>query len=386
MLPETHIDACSKLRVPLLDLKAQYAAIRDEVQGALAEVFESQQFILGPQLRALETEIAAYVGTRFAVGVGSGTDALLLTLRAFGIAAGDEVIVPAFTFFATAECVSLLGAIPVFCDIQPDTFTLDPEDAAAKITKRTRAIIPVHLYGQSANLDPICELAQQRGLRVIEDNAQALGATYHGRRTGALADAGCISFYPTKNLGAWGDGGMVVTDSEQLVQRLCSLRDHGTSSKYRSEEIGWNSRLDEIQSAVLRVKLRHLEEWNQQRRGHAANYDRLLQRLPEIVTPRLAGWGEHVFHQYTIRVPQRDAAQRALAEQGITTGVYYPVPLHLQPAYASLAYKPGSLPESEGAAAEVLSLPIYPELSHDQIAQVVRAFSDSSSIWRRGRI
>ncbi|HKW24226.1 MAG TPA: DegT/DnrJ/EryC1/StrS family aminotransferase [Terriglobales bacterium] len=380
MLTKTQTKARSKLRVPLLDLKAQYASIRDEVQSALAEVFESQQFILGPQLRALESEIAAYVAARFAIGVGSGTDALLLTLRAFGIGPGDEVIVPAFTFFATAECVSLLGASPVFADIQPDTFTLDPEDTAAKITERTRAIIPVHLYGQAANMEPILELARRHALHIIEDNAQALGATYYGQRTGSLADAGCLSFYPTKNLGGWGDGGMVVTDSEQLAQRLRSLRDHGTSSKYRSQEIGWNSRLDEIQSAVLRVKLLHLDGWNRQRRDHAATYDNLLKRLPKIVTPGLGGWGEHVFHQYTIRIPERDAVQKALSEQGITTGIYYPVPLHLQPAYASLAYKSGSLPESERAAAEVLSLPIYQELSHDQIAQVVRTLSDCTSI------
>ncbi|HKW25153.1 MAG TPA: DegT/DnrJ/EryC1/StrS family aminotransferase [Terriglobales bacterium] len=366
-----------RLRVPLLDLKAQYASIRDEVQGALGEVFESQQFILGPQLRALEGEIAAYVGTRFAVGVGSGTDALLLTLRAFGIGPGDEVIVPGFTFFATAECVSLLGATPVFADIQPQTFTLDPEDAAARITERTRAIIPVHLYGQSADMDPIRELSRRRALRVIEDNAQALGATYHGRRTGSLADAGCISFYPTKNLGGWGDGGMVVTDSEQLAQRLRSLRDHGTSSKYRSQEIGWNSRLDEIQSAVLRVKFRHLDHWNRQRASNAAAYDKLLAPVPGVIAPKLGGWGEHVFHQYTVRVPQRDAVEKALATQGIATGVYYPVPLHLQPAYASLGYKPGSLLESEQASAEVLSLPVYPELSEEHLAYVAGALSEA---------
>ncbi len=365
------------VRVPLLDLKQQYAAIHDEVQAALARVFESQQFILGPQLRALENEIAGYVGTRFAVGVGSGTDALLLSLRALGIGPGDEVIVPAFTFFATAECVSLLGARPVFADIQPQTFTLDPDSTAGKITDRTRAIIPVHLYGQSADMKPLLELARRRALHVIEDNAQALGATYHGRRTASLADAGCLSFYPSKNLGAWGDGGMVVTDSEQLAQRLRSLRDHGTSHKYRSEEIGWNSRLDEIQSAVLRVKLCHLNEWNRLRRSHAAAYDKALEPLPAVITPKSGGWGEHVFHQYTVRVPHREVAQKALGEQGVTTAVYYPVPLHLQPAYASLHYKPGSLPESERACAEVLSLPMYPELSQEQIEHVATALASA---------
>lgn len=367
----------SALTIPLLDLKQQYAAIREEVQSALADVFESQKFILGPHLQALESEIAGYVGTRFAIGVGSGTDALFLTLHAFGIGPGDEVIVPAFSFFATAECVSLLGATPVFADIQPVTFTLDLQDVAKRITSRTRAIIPVHLYGQAADMEPILELARSRALRVIEDNAQAIGATYRGRRTAALADAGCLSFYPSKNLGAWGDGGMVVTDSEELARRLLSLRDHGTSQKYRSEEIGWNSRLDEIQSAVLRVKLRHLDNWNQRRRSHAVAYDQLLAPLPGVVTPKLGGWGEHVFHQYTIRVPRRDRVQKALADQGVTTATYYPIPLHLQPAYAPLQYKPGSLPESERASAEVLSLPMYPELSPEQIAHVAGSLAQA---------
>lgn len=367
----------SALTIPLLDLKQQYAAIREEVQSALADVFESQKFILGPHLQALESEIAGYVGTRFAIGVGSGTDALFLTLHAFGIGPGDEVIVPAFSFFATAECVSLLGATPVFADIQPVTFTLDLQDVAKRITSRTRAIIPVHLYGQAADMEPILELARSRALRVIEDNAQAIGATYRGRRTAALADAGCLSFYPSKNLGAWGDGGMVVTDSEELARRLLSLRDHGTSQKYRCEEIGWNSRLDEIQSAVLRVKLRHLDNWNQRRRSHAVAYDQLLAPLPGVVTPKLGGWGEHVFHQYTIRVPRRDRVQKALADQGVTTATYYPIPLHLQPAYAPLQYKPGSLPESERASAEVLSLPMYPELSPEQIAHVAGSLAQA---------
>lgn len=365
------------LIVPLIDLKQQYAFMRQEVQSALAEVFESQKFILGPQLQALESEIAAYVGTRFAIGVGSGTDALFLSLRAVGLGPGDEVIVPAFTFFATAECVSLLGATPVFSDIDARTFTLDPVDTARKITPRTRAIIPVHLYGQAADMKPIVALARQHGLRVIEDNAQAIGATYQGKRTGALADAGCISFYPSKNLGGWGDGGMVVTDSEATAQRIRSLRDHGSSHKYRSEEIGWNSRLDEIQAAVLRVKLRHLDAWNQRRRSHAGTYDAALRSLPTVATPLSGGWGEHVFHQYTIRVPHRDAVQEALAEQGVTTAVYYPIPLHLQPAYATLQYRPGALPEAERASAEVLSLPMFPELSNQQIMQVVSALADA---------
>lgn len=363
--------------IPLLDLKRQYASLRDEVQEALAEVFESQQFILGPQLQALESEIAACVGTRFAVGVGSGTDALLLALRAAGIGNGDEVIVPAFSFFATAECVSLLGATPVFADIEPRTFNLDPESAAARITPRTRAVIPVHLYGQATDMDPILELGRRHNMRVIEDNAQAIGAGYRGRRTGALGDAGCLSFYPSKNLGGWGDGGMVTTDSEAIAQRIRSLRDHGATHKYRSQEIGWNSRLDEIQAAVLRVKLRRLRSWNEQRRRHAAAYDALLQAIPGVVTPAVSPGGEHVFHQYTVRVPRRDQVQKALAARGIATAVYYPLPLHLQPAYAALHCQPGSLPQAERACAEVLSLPIYPELSAEDIARVAAALSEA---------
>lgn len=375
----TQAQSQSSVAVPLLDLKAQYASIREEIQGALAEVFESQKFILGPQLQAVENEVAAYVGTRFAVGVGSGTDALFLSLRALDIGPGDEVIVPAFTFFATAESVSLLGATPVFADIEAETFTLDPQDVMAKITSRTRAIIPVHLYGLASAMDPILEIARRHNLRVIEDNAQAIGATYRGRRTGGLADAGCISFYPSKNLGAWGDGGMVVTNSEELARHIRSLRDHGTTHKYRSEEIGWNSRLDEIQAAVLRVKLRHLDAWNGQRRRHAATYDALLQGLSGVTTPVTCGRGDHAFHQYTIRVLRRDALQKSLAEQGITTAVYYPIPLHLQPAYASLNYEPGSLPQSERACAEVLSLPVYPELRPEHLKRVAHAISGAMS-------
>lgn len=363
--------------VPLLDLKKQYAVIRQEVQSALTAVFESQQFILGPQLQALEQEIAAYCGTRFAIGVGSGTDALVLSLRALGVRPGDEVIVPAFTFFATAECVSLLGATPVFADIQPDTFTLAPESVAGKLTPRTRAIIPVHLYGQAADMDPLLELGRKHKVHVVEDNAQALGATYRGQRTGALGEVGCLSFYPTKNLGAWGDGGMVVTDSKSIAQRLLSLRDHGSAHKYVSQEVGWNSRLDEIQAAVLRVKLRHLDEWNRQRRSHAAAYDSQLRSLEDLVTPRQGGWGDHVFHQYTIRVSRRDAVQKALSARGIAAGIYYPVPLHLQRAYASLHYRAGDLPESERASTEVLSLPIFTEITDEQIAHVSSALRES---------
>ena len=359
--------------IPMVDLRAQYDAIREEIQAALREVLDSQQFILGPQVQALEDEIARYCGAKFAVGLASGADALILALRAAGIAPGDEVLVPSFTYIATADSVSHLGARPVFVDIQPDTFTLDPAKLESKITSRTRAIVPVHLYGQPADLDPILQIARKHKLKVIEDNAQAIGATYKGKKTGSLGDLGCLSFYPTKNLGGYGDGGMVLTDSEELSKRLRSLRSHGESRKYFSEEQGWNSRLDEMQAAILRVKLRHLDAWNAARRANAARYDALLAGVPGLATPRVTPGAEHVFHQYTIRVPRRDSVQKALAEQGITTTVYYPTPVHLQPIYSSLGYHEGDLPASERACREVLSLPMYAELSRAQIERVAAA-------------
>ena len=363
--------------IPMVDLRAQYAGIREEIHAALHQVLESQNFILGPQVQALEEEIARYCGTKFAVGVASGTDALILALHTAGIGPGDEVLVPAFTYIATADSLSLLGAKPVFVDVQPDTFTIDPAKMESKITSRTKAIVPVHLYGQAADMEPILRIARVHNLKVIEDNAQAIGATYKGKKTASLGDLGGLSFYPSKNLGGYGDGGMVVTDSEKLAKRLRSLRSHGESRKYFSEEQGWNSRLDEIQAAILRVKLRHLDAWNTARRAHAARYDALLGRVPGVTTPRVARWGEHVFHLYTIRLPKRDSAQKTLAEQGIATAVYYPTPIHLQPIYASrgaaLGYKQGDLPETECACQEVLSLPMYAELTSAQIERVAEA-------------
>jgi len=360
-------------KVPMLDLNAQYASIRDEVQAALNAVLDTQHFILGPQVQALEGEIASYCGRKFGVGVASGTDALILALRAAGIGSGDEVLVPSFTFIATADAVSLLGAKPVFIEIQPESFNLDPQKIISKITSRTKAIVPVHLYGQAADMDPIMEIARQHGLKVVEDNAQAIGATYKGKKTASIGDLGCISFFPSKNLGGYGDGGMVVTDSEELYKRLRGLRSHGGTKKYYSEEQGWNSRLDEIQAAILRVKLRHLDEWNAGRRKNAATYDALLNGVSGVTTPRVMAWGDHVFHQYTIRVPKRDAVQKTLAERGIATTVYYPTPIHLQPIYASLGYRQGDLAETERAAKEALSLPMYAELSQLQMERVANA-------------
>ncbi len=357
--------------IPLLDLRAQFAPIADEICAAIDDVIQSQQFILGPQVAAFEQELARYCGRRFGVGVGSGTDALVLALRACGIGRGDEVICPAFSFIATAGAVSALGARPVFADIEPATFNLHAAQVEARLTSKTRAITVVHLYGLPAEMDPIVQLAAAHGgLAVIEDNAQAIGASYKGRKTGSLGTLGCLSFYPTKNLGAYGDAGMIVTDSEDTAARLRLLRHHGQKRKYIAEEQGWNSRLDEIQAAVLRVKLRHLDRWKEARQAHAAQYHALLGRLPGVVTPQVPAGAEHVYHQYTIRVPQRDRVKAFLASRGIASAVYYPAPLHLQPLYAELGYERGSLPEAERAAGEVLSLPIYPELTAAQIERV----------------
>lgn len=362
--------------VPQLDLSAQYAAIGAEIRVAVDRVLASQQFVLGREGAALEEEIAKLCGVAHGIGLASGTDALILALRACGVQAGDEVLLPPFTFVATGSAVSALGAKPVFADIRPDTYNLDPSELARRVTPRTRAIVVVHLYGLPADMDPILAFAKSRHLPVIEDNAQAIGASYKGRHTGSLGDAACVSFYPTKNLGAYGDAGMVVTNSPELATRIRSLRNHGQSEKYRSTEPGWNSRLDEIQAAVLRVKLRHLSDWQRARQSHAAEYNRLLSQIPGVMPPLAPEDFEHVYHQYTIRIERRDALQKFLGERKIGSTVYYPYPLHLQPLYASLGHKPGDFSHSERAAQEVLSLPMYPELRNEQIARVVDAIAE----------
>ena len=323
-----------------------------------------------------EQEIAQLCGVAHGVGVASGTDALILALRACGVQAGDEVLLPPFTFVATGSAVSALGAEPVFVDIRPDTYNIDPSDLARRVTPRTRAIIAVHLYGLACDMDPIMNFARAHNLRVIEDNAQSIGANYKGRRTGSLGDAACMSFYPTKNLGAYGDAGMVVTNSSEIAARLKSLRNHGQSAKYLSSEPGWNSRLDEIQATILRVKLRHLAEWQRARQTHAAAYTKLLLGIPGVAPPLIPEGYEHVFHQYTIRVERRDALVQILNERKIGNAVYYPVPLHLQPLYASLGHKTGDFPHAEHAAHEVLSLPMFPELRSEQIVRVAEAVSE----------
>jgi dTDP-4-amino-4,6-dideoxygalactose transaminase len=359
--------------VPMVDLKIQYQAIRQEIANAVLGVMESTHFILGPQGKALEEAVAAYHGVRHAVAVASGTDALHLALCAAGINRGDEVITTPFTFIATAEAISYIGAKPVFVDIDPVTFNIDVKKIEAAISGKTRAIIPVHLYGQAADMGAIMALAKKKDLRVIEDCAQSFGAEYQGRKTGAFGDLGCFSFFPSKNLGAYGDGGMVITNDQTLAERLLSLRNHGSRVRYYHDEIGFNSRLDEIQAAVLRVKFKHIDKYNEMRKKNSLLYHSFL-AVPRIQTPTEAKGTRHVFHQYTIRIENRDAVKNRLDEDKVTSSmIYYPVPLHLQAAYQDLGMKPGSLPEAERAAHEVLSLPMYPELSEAQIRQVADA-------------
>ena len=379
--------------IPMLDLQAQFETIAPEIRAAMEEVLKAQQFVLGPQGEALEQEVAQVCGSRHGIGVASGTEALELGLHACGVNAGDEVIVPAFTFIATGSAVSALGARPVFADIEPSTFNLDPDLVEARITPRTRAIVAVHLFGLAAEMDPILAVGAKHGIPVIEDNAQSIGASYHGRKTGSMGHLGCLSFYPSKNLGAYGDGGMIVTSDEKLAVRLRALRNHGQTSRYLSTERGWNSRLDELQSAILRVKLRHLAKWTAARQMHARQYDSQLKDLPSITRPSIPAGRDHVYYLYTLRIGGRtgnrgagssrsdeapsDMIQKRLAERGIASMVYYPVPLHLQPLYASLGGKPGDLRIAERASREVLSIPLYPELTHAQIERVAQAVRES---------
>jgi len=365
--------------VPFINLRAQYAGLRDEIRAAIDGVLESQQFVLGPNAEVLERDLAAYCDAKHGVALANGTDALTIALAACGIGEDDEVIVPAFTFVATATAVVRLGARPVFADIEPATFNLDPIEIERRLTPRTKAVIPVHLYGLPAEMEEINSLAARHGLVVIEDNAQAIGARYKSSRTGSLGTAAGISFYPTKNLGAYGDGGMLITSSEKLASHARRLRDHGQSGKYLSAEPGWNSRLDEIQAAVLRVKLRWLDDWTSARRAHAHRYNELLADVPGIITPKAPAHSEHVYHLYTIRIQGksgwRDRVQERLTSLGVSTGAYYPTPLHLQPIFADFGQKLGAFPAAEQASAQVLSLPLFPELTHQQIERVVESLA-----------
>jgi len=374
------------MKVPFLDLKTQYKGIKGEIMKAIVSVCNEQSFILGPQVKQFEKDIEKYYGIAHAIGVASGSDALLLSLMAFGIGQGDEVLTSPYTFFATAGSIWRLGARPVFVDIDPVLFNISPEKLKRKITRRTKGIMPVHLFGQVADMDPIMEIAKARGIPVIEDAAQSIGAEYKGKKAGTIGDMGCFSFYPSKNLGGFGDGGMIITDNDELDSKLRMLRVHGSSSKYRHEMTGCNSRLDSVQAAVLSVKLRYLEGWTKARIRNAERYKKLFQKkglLKKIKIPSTLNGSRHVFNQFVIRVPRRDDLRGALINEGIGTEIYYPLPLHLQPCFSELGYKEGDLKESEQAAKECLALPIYPELTEEMQRTVVESIARFYRIKRR---
>ena len=371
--PSLHHSA-PKLLFPFLDLKAEYATMKEEIGTAVEKVLESQQFIMGPEVRQLEAEIAAFVGSRFALGCASGSDALLLALMALGVDSGDEVITPPFTFVATAGSISRLKARPVFVDIDRETYNLDPTLLEAAITSRTKAIMPVHLFGLAAEMEKINETARAHHLPVIEDAAQAIGARYHDRNVGNLGACGCFSFFPSKNLGGAGDGGMITTSDPELADRISVLRDHGSRKKYQYDLLGMNSRLDSLQAAILMVKFRHLEAMAQARRRNADRYRQLFRQAgleKSIVLPVQPEGLHHVYNQFVIRTPQRDQLREHLRNCGIPTEIYYPFPLHLQPAFAGLGYRPGAFPESEEASRQVLALPVFPQMTEEQQKVVV---------------
>jgi dTDP-4-amino-4,6-dideoxygalactose transaminase len=364
------------MNVPLLDLKAQYATIGKEIESAVAEVFESQYFILGPKVEECEKAVAAYSQCSYGVGVSSGSDALLACLMAENIGAGDEVITTPYTFFATAGAVARLGAVPVFVDIDPVTYNINPALIRSKITPRTRAIIPVHLYGQMAEMKSIMEQAEEFGLIVIEDAAQAIGAEYKGRRAGSIGHYGCFSFFPSKNLGGAGDGGMIVTNEAERAEKLRVVRGHGSKPKYYHKVVGGNFRLDALQAAVVSTKLPHLDKWTSGRQLNARCYSELFAKSGVSIGIPAVGEGRHIFNQYVIRVSRRDELQEFLKTKGIGTEIYYPVALHEQECFAYLGYKSGDFPESERAAKETLALPIYPELTREQVSYVANSISE----------
>lgn len=367
------------MTVKLLDLVPQYESIRDEIREAIDGVLSTQQFILGKKVEALEEEIARYCGSRFAVGVASGTDAILLSLMAIGAGHGDEVITTPYTFFSTVSSITRLGATPVFADIDPRTYNIDPGMVAARITPRTRAIIAVHLFGQPADMGPIMDAAGRRDIPVIEDACQSIGALYKGKRAGSIGSIGCLSFFPSKNLGGYGDGGMVVTDNEGLADKVRMMRVHGGRERYYHDVVGINSRLDSIQAAILLVKMRHLEKWHEGRRANAAFYDRELARISGVTIPFVESHNVSVYNQYVIRVQERDALRAFLQENGVGCEVYYPVPLHLQKCFAFLGGKTGDNSESEAAARETLAIPVFPELTiaqRDYVVSSIRAFQE----------
>ncbi len=350
----------------MVDLVNQYHRIKKEIDRAIKDVLESGRFIMGPMVTAFEEEMANYCGVKYGIACASGTDALMMALMASGVSSGDEVITTPFTFVATAEVIALLGAKPVYVDIEPDTYLIDPDKIEKAVTSKTKAIIPVHLYGQSADMDKINTIAKKHKLVVIEDACQAVGATYKGEKVCSLGDIGCLSFFPSKNLGTFGDGGMVLTSNEALAEKLRMIRNHGSEKRYHHTILGLNSRLDALQAAILMVKLRYLDEWNEARKDRAALYSELLKDT-DVVTPVIKDTNEHVFHQYSIRVKNRNGLQKYLEQSGIATAIHYPVPLHLQPAFQKLRQKEEHLPIAEKTAEEIISLPMYPELKEEAI-------------------
>ncbi len=364
------------MAIPLVDLKAQYVKIKKEIDSEIMSVLESQVFILGPKVKELEEKIAQYCNVKYGIGVASGSDALLLALMAIDIKPGDEVITTPFTFFATAGCISRLGAKPVFVDICAKTYNIDPNIIEEKITSKTKAIIPVHLYGQCADMDPILEIAERNNIFVIEDAAQAIGAKYKERKAGSMGLMGCLSFFPTKNLGAYGDGGMILTNDRNLAEKVSILRVHGSKPKYYHSMVGVNSRLDAIQAAILIAKFKYLDEWNESRRRNAQYYDTLFADM-DLITPYTEDFNYHIYNQYVIKIQNRDKIREALGGANIGTEIYYPVPLHLQKCFSDLGYKEGDLPVAEDSAKSTLALPIYPELTYEQQEIIVETIRKS---------
>jgi len=368
-----------KTRVPLIDLKRQYQSIKEEINSAIQDVLESQAFILGPQVKEFEGLFASYCNTKYAIGVSSGTDALLLALKSLGVGGGDEVITTPFTFFATIESICNVGAKPVFVDIDPETYNIRPDLIEKSITKRTKAIIPVHLYGQCADMDPILEIAKKHDLRVIEDSAQSVGAEYRGKKAGSMGDLGCFSFFPSKNLGGMGDGGMVTCNSEKLEEVVHMLRIHGGKPKNYHAALGINGRLDTIQASILIKKLGHLDDWCDKRRQKASYYTEKMKGF-DLVAPKVMDFNKHAFHLYVIRVKKRDMLMEHLTADNIDCAVYYPVPQHLQECLADLGYKEGDLPETEMAAKETLALPIFPEITKEEQDYVIESVKNFLSV------
>ncbi|MGB2601805.1 MAG: DegT/DnrJ/EryC1/StrS family aminotransferase [Candidatus Omnitrophota bacterium] len=371
-----------EMSIPLLDLKAQYQTIKSEINEVLGKVVESQYFILSPEVSSLEAEIADYTGVPYAAGVASGTDAIILALKGLGVGPGDMVITTPFTFFATAESISILGAKPLFVDVDPQTYNIDPdkvenllEEIDVRDKCKIKAIIPVHLYGQCADMTRIMEIAKKHDLKIVEDCAQAIGAVHNGKKAGSFGNAGCFSFFPSKNLGGFGDGGMIVTSDRELIERIKKLRVHGSREQYIHDEIGYNSRLDSLQAAILRIKLRKLDKWFKGRQAIAAKYEEAFAPLG-IATPKIAGGNIHTYHQYTIALDDRNGLIQYLKDKGVSARIYYPVPLHLQPCYKGLEYSIGSFPVSEKMAERVVSLPVYPELTDESVQYIIQAVTD----------